>query len=103
MSSGSRANVQSGSSVAEASSSAGSTQQLASGRLPLGEVVVDAVKRWYMDAHRDALKGDVKQQALLGQMLTEGYGCTADAAAGKDWIDKARRRGYKMSGVYCEI
>ena len=44
-----------------------------------------------------------KQQALLGQMLTEGYGCTADAAAGKDWTDKARRRGYKMSGVYCEI
>lgn len=92
-----------GSSIAEASSSAGSSQQLASGRAPLGEVVVDAVKRWYNDAHRDALKGDVKQQALLGQMLTEGYGCTADAAAGKDWIDKARRRGYKMSGVYCEI
>ena len=47
--------------------------------------------------------GMQKQQALLGQMLVEGYGCTADPAAGKDWIDKARRRGYKMSGVYCEI
>ena len=44
-----------------------------------------------------------KQQALLGQMLQQGYGCKADVAAGKDWADKARRRGYRMSGVYCEL
>ena len=56
---------QSGSSVAEASSSASSSQQLASGRAPLGEVVVDAVKRWYMDAHRDALKGDVVSVGIM--------------------------------------
>ena len=44
-----------------------------------------------------------KQQALLGQMLVEGYGCERDAAAGKEWSDKARRRGYRMAGVYCEL
>ena len=44
-----------------------------------------------------------KQQALLGQMLLEGYGCEADPVAAKEWIDKARRRGYRMSRVYCEI
>ena len=44
-----------------------------------------------------------KQQALLGQMLAEGYGCPKDAAAGKEWADKARRRGYRMAGVYCEL
>ena len=47
--------------------------------------------------------GVQKQQALLGQMLQQGYGCKADVAAGKDWADKARRRGYRMSGVYCEL
>ena len=59
-----------------------------------------------MSAYLTALccLGDVqKQQALLGQMLQEGYGCKADAAAGKEWADKARRRGYRMSGVYCEL
>ena len=44
-----------------------------------------------------------KQQALLGQMLMEGYGCERDAAAGKEWADKSRRRGYRMAGVYCEL
>jgi TPR repeat protein len=44
-----------------------------------------------------------KQQALLGQMLLEGYGCEADPAAAKEWIEKARRRGYRMSRVYCEL
>lgn len=50
-----------------------------------------------------ACGGVQKQQALLGQMLQQGYGCKADVAAGKDWADKARRRGYRMSGVYCEL
>ena len=27
-----------------------------------------------------------KQQALVGQMLMEGYGCKQDQAAGKEWI-----------------
>ena len=44
-----------------------------------------------------------KQQALLGQMLLEGYGCDPDPVAAKEWIDKARRRGYRMSKVYCEL
>lgn len=44
-----------------------------------------------------------KAQALLGQMLIEGYGCQADPAKGREWADKARRRGYRMDGVYCKI
>ncbi|CAL5219005.1 g760 [Coccomyxa viridis] len=70
---------------------------------PLTAVVHDAVRRWFQEAHKEAQRGDVKQQALLGQMLMEGYGCERDAAAGKEWSDKARRRGYRMAGVYCEL
>jgi len=44
-----------------------------------------------------------KAQALLGQMLMEGYGCEADPEKGKKLAEKARRRGYRMQGVYCEI
>ena len=61
------------------------------------------MKRWYQDAEREAARGDVKQQALLAQMLTEGYGCHADLEAAKGWADKAKRRGYRMRGVYCSI
>lgn len=35
--------------------------------------------------------------------MVEGYGCEADPAQGKEWIERARRRGYRMSGVYCEL
>ncbi|BDA41757.1 hypothetical protein COCOBI_02-5500 [Coccomyxa sp. Obi] len=70
---------------------------------PLTAVVNDAVRRWFQETHKEALRGDVKQQALLGQMLLEGYGCERDSAAGKEWVDKARRRGYRMAGVYCEL
>ena len=55
---------------------------------PLSVVVTDAVKRWYQDAEREAARGDVKQQALLAQMLTEGYGCHADLEAAKAWADR---------------
>ena len=44
-----------------------------------------------------------KAQALLGQMLMEGYGCEADPVQGRELSEKARRRGYRMQGVYCEI
>jgi len=44
-----------------------------------------------------------KQQALLSQMLIEGYGCTPDPAAAERWAARARRRGYRMEGVYCTI
>lgn len=70
---------------------------------PLALVVSDAVRRWFADAQREAEKGDVKQQALLGEMMREGYGCDRDPAGGQEWADKSRRRGYSMSGVYCEL
>ena len=110
----------------------------------------DAVRRWYLEAEKEAERGDVvstfsrnltsliasalsiyhhsappliatvflfchhfkckfflsflqKAQALLGQMLTEGYGCEADPVRGRELSEKARRRGYRMQGVYCEI
>jgi len=44
-----------------------------------------------------------KAQALVGQMLIEGYGCDPDPSAGLALAEKARRRGYRMQGVYCEI
>lgn len=70
---------------------------------PLGAVVDDAVKRWYMEAERDAMRGDVKAMALLGQMLMEGYGCDVDVERGRQFAERARRRGYRMERVYCEI
>jgi TPR repeat protein len=70
---------------------------------PLSAVVTDAVKRWFQETNKEAMKGDIKQQALLGQMLMEGYGCQANPASGRMWSEKAQRRGYRMSGVYCEL
>lgn len=69
----------------------------------LGAVVADALRRWYLETEKEAMRGDVKAQALLGQMLIEGYGCEADPAKGREWAEKARRRGYRMDGVYCKI
>ena len=72
-------------------------------KMPLSAVVTDAVRRWYVETEREASRGDVKAMALLGQMLMEGYGCNVDVDQGKKWADKARRRGYRMQRVYCEI
>jgi TPR repeat protein len=69
----------------------------------LKAVVQEAVSRWFNDTLLDAKAGDVKQQALLGQMYSEGYGCAKDPAAAKEWTEKARSRGYRMRGVYCEL
>ena len=72
-------------------------------KMPLSAVVSDAVRRWFAETEREANRGDVKAMALLGQMLMEGYGCDVDIDLGKKWADKARRRGYRMQRVYCEI
>ncbi|KAK9808543.1 hypothetical protein WJX73_006849 [Symbiochloris irregularis] len=86
-----------------ASASKSPSQEKPQSTAPLSMVVTDAVRRWFVETSKEASKGDVKQQALVGQMLCEGYGCNPDPAAGREWIDKARRRGYRMSGVYCEL
>ncbi len=36
--------------------------------IPLKYVVQEAVKRWFEDTLQEASRGDVKQQALLGEM-----------------------------------
>ncbi|KAG1655677.1 hypothetical protein FOA52_011805 [Chlamydomonas sp. UWO 241] len=71
--------------------------------VPLKYVVQEAVKRWFEDTHAEAARGDVKQQALLGQMYAEGYGCEKDDKAAQEWTDRAAARGYRMKGVYCEL
>lgn len=70
---------------------------------PLSAVVSDAVQRWFEEAQQDAQRGDAKQQALLSQMLSEGYGCQQDKKAAEMWAQLARARGYQMKGVYCEL
>lgn len=72
-------------------------------RVPLQSLIQEAVKRWFEDTLQEAQRGDVKQQALLGQMYAEGYGCAKNPKAAKEWADKAAARGYKMQGVYCEL
>jgi TPR repeat protein len=64
---------------------------------------LQAVKRWFDDTYTEATRGDVKQQALLGQMYAEGYGCEKDPKAAAEWSQRAANRGYKMQGVYCEL
>lgn len=64
---------------------------------------LQAVKRWFEDTYQEAMRGDIKQQALLGQMYAEGYGCEKDPKAAKEWTERAAGRGYRMQGVYCEL
>lgn len=71
--------------------------------VPLKAVVHAAVARWFQDTLAEAQRGDTKQQALLAQMLAEGYGCERNAKAASEWAAKAERRGYRMKGVYCEL
>lgn len=71
--------------------------------VPLKLVVADAVKRWFAETLSEARRGDVKQQALLSQMYAEGFGCRQDPEQARVWAERARVRGYTMSGVYCEL
>jgi TPR repeat protein len=64
---------------------------------------MQVVRRWFNDSLQEALRGDVKQQALVGQMYAEGYGCEQDLRAAREWAEKAEHRGYDMQGVYCEL
>lgn len=71
--------------------------------IPLSAVVADGVQRWFQETYREAQRGDIKMQALLGEMLQEGYGCDPDPESGREWAAKAKRRGYRMHRVYCEL
>jgi len=90
----------------QASSSAAAEVAVPAGQLrgaPLSDVVADGVHRWFQETLREAQRGDVKHQALLGEMLLEGYGCEPDPVAARAWAEKARKRGYRMRKVYCEL
>eukprot|EP00798_Chlamydomonas_sp_ICE-L_P024011 gene24011-9584_t len=71
--------------------------------VPLKSVVDEAVQRWFDETYMEAQRGDLKQQAMLGQMYAEGYGCEKNMEEANEWIAKAAARGYKMDGVYCFI
>ena len=71
--------------------------------VPLKFVVEEAVKRWFEDTQQEASRGDIKQQALLGQMYSAGYGTKKDKDAAKEWTQKAASKGLRMSGVYCDL
>lgn len=49
-------------------------EHAANASLPCGSCC--APQRWFEDTLQEAQRGDVKQQALVGQMYAEGYGCT---------------------------
>ncbi|GBF98124.1 hypothetical protein Rsub_10871 [Raphidocelis subcapitata] len=98
--SGVRAGV--GSTSSSGANSSGSSGA-APAPVPLKYVVQAATRRWFEETLAEARNGDVKQQALVAQMLQQGYGTDRDPAAAARWADKARRRGYRMNGVYCEL
>jgi TPR repeat protein len=63
--------------------------------------VREAVGRWFLDTLAEAQRGDPKQQALLAAMYDQGYGCSRNPRAAREWAERAAQRGYRMSGVYC--
>ncbi|KAI8463228.1 MAG: hypothetical protein J3K34DRAFT_527153 [Monoraphidium minutum] len=71
--------------------------------IPLKDVVEAAVERWFEDTLVEAQRGDTRAAALLAQMYAQGYGTARDASAAAKWAERARLRGYRMKGVYCEL
>lgn len=47
-------------------------------RIPLAQVVVDCVNRWFQDTLKEAKAGDSAMQVLVGQMYYSGYGVPRD-------------------------
>ena len=77
-------------------------EPLHSGKLP--NVVKDACCRWFMDALKQAKRGDPNQAALVSQMMLEGYGCNADPKEARYWAHVARNAGARrVEGVYDEL
>lgn len=57
-------------------------QQMQPEPIPLKYVVQEAVKRWFEDTLLEAQRGDVKQQALLGEMYKVRTWLAAAASVG---------------------
>ena len=45
----------------------------------------------------------IHEQALLGQMYEEGYGCKRNPKAAREWKERAELRGYRMKGELNEV
>ena len=70
----------------------------------LSKVAEDACCRWFMEALKQAKRGDPNQAALVSQMMIEGYGCNADPKEARYWAHVARNAGARrIEGVYDEL
>ncbi|KAG0496443.1 hypothetical protein HPP92_001134 [Vanilla planifolia] len=61
------------------------------GRLPLSDVVVDCVQRWFQDTLEAAKSGDSAMQVLVGQMYQRGYGVPRNEQKAHAWFSKVAR------------
>lgn len=69
-------------------------------RVPLSEVVMDCARRWFQDTLKEAKKGDIAMQVLVGQMYNTGYGVRKDVKKGRTWItiaSESRSSAWKVS------
>ena len=65
-------------------------QQMQPEPIPLKYVVQEAVKRWFEDTLLEAQRGDVKQQALLGERYKVGRAGYARVAGGRAKVSAFR-------------
>lgn len=74
---------------------------LTSGKLK--DVVANANQRWFRETLELSQAGEYRQMALLGEMFSEGYGCSKDPEAAAHWTERAKKGRAIRGGVYCPI
>lgn len=60
-------------------------------RISLSRVVADCTHRWFHDTLKEAKRGDLSSQVLVGQMYCSGYGVPRNPQKGHAWISRASR------------
>lgn len=60
-------------------------------RIALSRVVADCTHRWFHDTLKEAKRGDLSSQVLVGQMYCSGYGVPKNSQKGHAWISRASR------------
>ncbi|KAI8473406.1 MAG: hypothetical protein J3K34DRAFT_375566, partial [Monoraphidium minutum] len=62
---------------------------------PLKQAIQECEARWFQETLQSARDGDANQMALLGHMLTVGYGCDPSQGDAGHWFEEASKRlGY---------
>ncbi|MCO5602228.1 hypothetical protein L7F22_056356 [Adiantum nelumboides] len=67
-------------------------QEGGSKKSPLKVIVRSYAKHWFKEHLRIAEKGNSDAQAIVGQMISHGYGVPRDVGKGEEWIRRASRR-----------